>query len=336
MKKTSLIILTLLSIMPLALTSHAASLTLAWDPSPSQDAIGYKLYYKTGSSTAFDGTGAAQGDSPIDLGNRLSVNLDNLADGTRYTFTATSYNSSGEESPFSNVVTMTTPSGVTDPVVTDPGTTDPGTTDPVVTDPGTTDPGTTDPVVSDPGTTSPEPDSNYVPTLLSPAHHAKHMPRSIDFSWSSPKDRRHIRYTLVFGTDPALTDGTLAATALPGQTSGPPLSSAPALALSGILALAFSRRKKHRIMLAVLLLASGLFLGACGSDGGTDGLLNPPSDQQTSTATPLYTNEITGIDASPFEIYDFDPGTTYYWKVVADDGVNLTESEIHSFTTETQ
>jgi hypothetical protein len=48
--------------------AYCVQATLAWDPNSEPDLDGYKVYYKTGSSgEPYDGTGATQGDSPIDV-----------------------------------------------------------------------------------------------------------------------------------------------------------------------------------------------------------------------------------------------------------------------------
>lgn len=292
MKKTSLILMLLLFSLPVATVSHAASLTLNWDPSPSGTVAGYKIYYKLAGSPNFDGTGVLQGDSPIDVGSQLFAQLDGLADSTGYAFTVTSYNSQGEESAYSNVVNVTT-AAANDPA-------------------GTPD--------------------LYVPALLSPANQASGLPTSVVFDWSDPSDSRNVDYTLVFGTDPALAGSTYSASAFPGQKSGVPFSAAPTMALSGLLCLALPLRKRFKVILGALVFCTFLFLGACGSDNGGSTLATTPPDQ----APAAFTSEIKSISDSSFEIYDFEPGTTYYWKIVADDGLNRTESEIRSFSTAPQ
>lgn len=80
-------------------------ITLSWDPSPTQDINGYKVYYKQGNMNfPFDGTGANEGVSPIDVGNTLSTTLTGLSDGVTYFFTVTAYQSPDTESSYSNIV----------------------------------------------------------------------------------------------------------------------------------------------------------------------------------------------------------------------------------------
>ena len=292
MKKLAIIFCTFILSLPLALTCHAASLTLAWDASPSADVVGYKLYYKVADAESYNGVGIQQGNSPIDVGSQLSIDLDGLADSTLYTFTVTSYDSTGVESVYSNAVSLTTDA-------------------------------------ADTGTTP----SLFIPALFYPANQATGLPSNITFDWNDPSDGRAVNYTLVFGTDPNLADNTVAAVALPGQHSGVPLSAPPTVALFALLGLAIPGRKRVKGTVAALLLGATLVLSACGGGGGADGALSSPSNDQTGSQVAVPTNSIANISTSSFEISDFQPGTTYYWKVIADDGVNVTSSDIHSFTT---
>ncbi len=79
-------------------SSSAAQVTLAWDPNTEPDLAGYKLYYGT-SSRSYQLGG--------DLGNRTSYTLAGLLEGQIYYFAATAYNSSLNESGFSNEVSTT-------------------------------------------------------------------------------------------------------------------------------------------------------------------------------------------------------------------------------------
>jgi hypothetical protein len=69
------------------------SVQLAWSPSVSPEVIGYNIYY-----------GLASGEyaTLIPVGNAGSVSISNLVRGTYYYFAATSLDSSGQESLFSN------------------------------------------------------------------------------------------------------------------------------------------------------------------------------------------------------------------------------------------
>jgi hypothetical protein len=97
-----------------------ASITMAWQPSttnadgtPCTDLAGYKIYYDTDQSGApYNGTGLAQGASPIivpvspvsslaDPSNPAFV-LSGMVTGTMYYFAVTAYDTSGNESGYSN------------------------------------------------------------------------------------------------------------------------------------------------------------------------------------------------------------------------------------------
>jgi PKD repeat protein len=111
----TIVIVTLFSAFFYSQSVSAAQVTLAWDPNNESDLIGYKLYYKTGTSgPPYDGTGATDGDSPVLL------QMENLTDPTNpeytiyaldetatYFFTITACNGSGNESGYSNEVSYT-------------------------------------------------------------------------------------------------------------------------------------------------------------------------------------------------------------------------------------
>jgi len=80
----------------------AGELILMWDPptsnedgSPLTDLAGYKLYY--GTSSGVYGTN-------LDIGNDITYKLSNLEDGISYYFAVTAYDTSDNESNFSNEV----------------------------------------------------------------------------------------------------------------------------------------------------------------------------------------------------------------------------------------
>ena len=81
-----LIIIFLVFVNP---TSRALcqDITLSWDQSPTPEVAGYNVYYKANNSDLpFDGVGAAEGASPIDVGNTLTTTLTNLDDDVDYFF----------------------------------------------------------------------------------------------------------------------------------------------------------------------------------------------------------------------------------------------------------
>lgn len=72
-----------------------ASVTLAWSPSLSSGVAGNKLHY---------GTQAGNYDQVLDVGTQTSATASNLNPGIQYFFAATAYDSTGNESSFSNEV----------------------------------------------------------------------------------------------------------------------------------------------------------------------------------------------------------------------------------------
>jgi hypothetical protein len=102
MKKAILTVITFLLFM--GSLSHAQDVTLSWDSSPSSSVTGYYVHYqKDDNTTPFSGTGAEEGDSPIDVEDNLTTTLTGLPDGDYY-FAVTAYDDNGNESSYSNIV----------------------------------------------------------------------------------------------------------------------------------------------------------------------------------------------------------------------------------------
>jgi PKD repeat protein len=76
--------------------SHAASVHLGWQ-APATPADGYKVYY---------GLRSEHYDVTLDVGQARSVAISGLVDGLTYYFAVTAYDTSGQESMFSNEVSM--------------------------------------------------------------------------------------------------------------------------------------------------------------------------------------------------------------------------------------
>ncbi|QWV91832.1 fibronectin type III domain-containing protein [Geomonas oryzisoli] len=86
-------------------TCLATSVTLAWDPSPDTDLAGYRIYYQANSANLpFQGTGAVQGSAPVDGGNVTTASITGLDPANAYYFAVTAYDSTGQESVYSNIV----------------------------------------------------------------------------------------------------------------------------------------------------------------------------------------------------------------------------------------
>jgi hypothetical protein len=76
------------------------SVTLAWNRSSDTNVVGYNVYYG-GASSAYT--------NEISVGNATNATITGLVQGTTYYFAATTYVSSGMESPFSSELSYTVP-----------------------------------------------------------------------------------------------------------------------------------------------------------------------------------------------------------------------------------
>ena len=90
----------LLILAALSTTVQAASVTLAWNPSPDPAVAGYNLYY-----------GGTSGNytNKVSAGLATSAVTSGLLVGATYYFAATTYNAAGMESPFSGEVPYIVP-----------------------------------------------------------------------------------------------------------------------------------------------------------------------------------------------------------------------------------
>src|SRR5437773_5012230 len=86
-----------LVLLVLAVPDDSAALTLTWDPDSEEDLGGYKVY--VGSSSRMYGV-------PTDIGRVTTYKAPGLQPNTTYFFTVTAYNLSGNQSGFSNEVSV--------------------------------------------------------------------------------------------------------------------------------------------------------------------------------------------------------------------------------------
>ena len=105
MKLFQILIISFLTLVNLITPGFCQDITLSWDPSPTTEVTGYKIHYQQGNKNyPFAGSGAYEGDSPVDVGDVLSTTLTNLSDDATYFFTVTAYDHSDYESSYSNIV----------------------------------------------------------------------------------------------------------------------------------------------------------------------------------------------------------------------------------------
>ena len=87
----------------------AGSATLSWDPNTEPDLAGYKIYYGTSPRTGTDPKicGLCGYSNRVDVGNVTTYTFNNLTNGQTYYFSVTAYDTSNNESAFSNQVSKT-------------------------------------------------------------------------------------------------------------------------------------------------------------------------------------------------------------------------------------
>jgi len=91
----------------LTATAGDSDINLSWSANPETDLAGYKVYYDTDSGYPYDGTGANEGDSEIDVGDTTSYQLSGLINGVKYYVAITAYDTTGDGSWYSIEETAT-------------------------------------------------------------------------------------------------------------------------------------------------------------------------------------------------------------------------------------
>jgi len=94
-----------------ALPCFSMDVTLRWNANSEPDRAGYRIYYDTDTGSPYEGKGPAESDSPIDvkidnveIGDAASYTVLGLNDDESYFFAVTAYDTSGNESGYSNEV----------------------------------------------------------------------------------------------------------------------------------------------------------------------------------------------------------------------------------------
>ena len=151
-------------------------------------------------------------------------------------------------------------------------------------------------------------------------------------------------FGLLYGTDPNLGATTTASSAPgPFNFNWPQFKLSIALPLAILLSLLMlirSGRAKRfwrpvRVGLCIGIFALQASCGGGGGGGGGGGDdTSVPCDAEPDLTAPLFTNVVTDIYDTEYQVTDLQPDTRYYWKIVAVDNfgkhiVSLT----HGFTT---
>ena len=304
-------LLLLLLLAATAIPAAAKTITLAWDPSPSPGIAGYNLYYQENTSAfPFNGTSLPEGASPIllDGPNSTSQTLNLPDDGSIYYFTITAVSDAGQESSFSNIVA-----------------------------------------------------TEWIPLLLAPTNSAA-VGTAASFVWNQPPvnfkpSTSIVSFDLIYGTDPNLDENAMAVVS-PGtfNSNWPQFKFNVAVPLAILLFLLMAirtgrvKRFWHPVRIGFCI---GIFVlqASCGGGGGGDSEIPSTSVPDTSVPdtsvpdtsvpdtiapapSPLFTDVVTDIYATEYQITDLQPNTQYYWKVVAVDNFGITyESIAQKFAT---
>ena len=82
----------------LTVTPSGFSVSLNWLANPESDIAGYRVWYDTDSGYPYEGAGAVEGNSGVDVGNVTSFTLSGLTLSVTYYITVSAYDAGGDES----------------------------------------------------------------------------------------------------------------------------------------------------------------------------------------------------------------------------------------------
>ncbi|KAF0218337.1 MAG: polymorphic outer membrane [Geobacteraceae bacterium] len=160
------------------------------------------------------------------------------------------------------------------------------------------------------------------PVLVSPTNGQTGVATTMTFVWkkSADPDGDAVTYHVMYSTDPNFAGAQtvdVASAAAAGVMLAGLGSMGGGIILFGFVAGSGVKRSRKLLVIPVLLLMGALFTACGGGGGGGTPTPTPAADQLSTTVTGLTAN------------------TTYFWKVVADDGKGgLATSEVRSFTTQ--
>ncbi|HXE97663.1 MAG TPA: choice-of-anchor D domain-containing protein, partial [Dongiaceae bacterium] len=164
------------------------------------------------------------------------------------------------------------------------------------------------------------------PVLVSPTNGQAGVPAQMTFTWkkSVDPDGDVVTYRFIYGTDPNFTGSqtvNVASSKSAGLLFAGLGSVSGGILMFGLVSGSGMKNSRKLFLVIPVLLLSGALFTACGGGGDTS-----VSTTTTTTLPPtdVVSTTVTGLTAN----------TTYYWKVVADDGKGgQAASETFSFNT---
>lgn len=179
---------------------------------------------------------------------------------------------------------------------------------------------------------TPQPATNNppsIPTLLYPANGQTGLETTIEFKWGkcSDPEGNTVTYVLRVCEDVNLTTGCIIKenTAYFNNKVFNYAGTGTGLFLFGVVFIGGIKSKKRITLLLAIITFTTMLLISCGGGGGGGNNATPTPTPNPTPASTEVTQSVTGLKT----------GTTYYWKIVADDGSGgVTESQVQSFTTQ--
>jgi hypothetical protein len=152
-----------------------------------------------------------------------------------------------------------------------------------------------------------------------PANQQKDLETTIQMQWeeATDPDGDTVTYELRVATDQAFSTPIVAGKAPVAKTGTLFAGTGAGFIVIGVAFMGTARGRKGLMLIAALTVLVGTALVGCGASGG-----NGASQPQSPA---IISRQVSGLQTS----------TTYYWKVVADDGNGgVAESDVMTFTTQ--
>ncbi len=157
-----------------------------------------------------------------------------------------------------------------------------------------------------------------IPKLIAPVDGQTGVGTTVQFIWeeSTDPDGDNLAYTLLYCDNEYFIDCAPEQTALNENKATYFAGTGIEFLLFGIVCAGSVRGRRRIILLSGMVIMSAVFLVSCGGGGSDNSLKNPVNE---------IAQDVSGLST----------GTTYYWKITADDGNGgRVESEVRNFTTQ--